>query len=87
MKICIVLMKDRFVSVGVFSETETHVILDNAAVVRYWGTERGLGQIAADGPTKNTVLDKTPRESIPKHAIIKMIDCDVKAWKKVLEVK
>lgn len=31
--------------------------VQNTAVVRRWGTTRGLGELAAQGPTANTQLD------------------------------
>lgn len=31
--------------------------LKNASVIRRWGTSRGLGQLAIDGPQPETVLD------------------------------
>ena len=60
------------------------VVLENACVIRRWGTERGLGQIAADGPTRNTILDKTPTQKIAWHAVIKTIECDFEKWKEPL---
>ena len=31
--------------------------VDRCCCVRRWGTERGLGQLALEGPTNQTVLD------------------------------
>lgn len=81
----IVVMEQRFVSVGEYAFNGDEVILTNAAVIRYWGTTRGLGEIAEGGPTASTKLDKTPTERIPKDKVIKTIDCNAKNWKKHLE--
>jgi len=36
------------------------VSLRRAAVVRRWGTNAGIGQLALAGPTHSTVLDRVP---------------------------
>lgn len=84
MTIKIVVMDKGFVSVGKYSAGTEWVKLENAAVIRYWGTTGGLGQLAKEGPQSATKLDPTPTEHIPLHAIIKTIDCDPKVWKKPL---
>ena len=90
MTISIVVLDKGFVSVGVLSNSEDRTgwhCLDNACVVRRWGTTAGLGQLAMEGPQPQTVLDKTPRQSFPEHSIVKVIDCDEDKWAKVLGVK
>ena len=36
------------------------VTLTLSVVVRRWGTTRGRGELAIDGPTENTVVDPEP---------------------------
>jgi hypothetical protein len=83
----LVVMDKGFVSVGKYTKTKEGVKLEHAAVVRYWGTSRGLGEIAENGPTDTTRLDKTPTEMIPWHAVIKTIDCDESKWREALGIK
>lgn len=80
----IVVLDKGFVSVGVFTEGDTWCTLENASVIRRWGSERGLGQIAEDGPTDYTVLDKTPKQRFPVRSIVKTIDCNQENWRKAL---
>lgn len=82
--VSIVVMDKGFVSIGVLDRGDVWCTLDNAQVIRCWGTNNGLGEIAIGGPTSKTKLDPTPRETIPTDKIIKVIDCDASKWKKVL---
>ena len=83
----IVILDKGFVSVGVWTEGESWCSLDNAAIVRRWGTTKGLGEIAENGPTSATILDPTPRQRFPLHSIVNTLECDQKKWAKVLGVK
>jgi hypothetical protein len=75
----IVIAQQGWVFVGtVTAETESELVLDDAAVVRRWGTTRGLGQLAAEGPTGRTVLDPCETVRISRTAIIATLDC--KPW-------
>ena len=57
-EIKIVLLQRGWVMVGVFERNGSDCQLHKASVIRKWGTTKGLGQIANDGPTNETVLDK-----------------------------
>lgn len=35
-------------------------LLSEAAVIRNWGTTKGIGELAKNGPTDKTVLDPSP---------------------------
>ena len=49
--------------------------LENASVIRVWGTTAGLGEIALHGPTKDTVLDFAGTVDIPNGKILSIISC------------
>jgi hypothetical protein len=53
----IVILQRGWVMVGRLSRDGDNCTLRNAAVVRVWGTTKGLPEIANGGPTGKTVLD------------------------------
>ncbi len=53
------------------------VRVEDASVIRVWGTIAGLGEIALKGVTKDTVLDAAGVIEVHKHAVIMQIDCVV----------
>ncbi len=71
----IVIAQRGWIFVGDVSRTETDVVIENAAVVRRWGTKKGLGQLAQDGPTEETRLDPCPAVRIHPLAIVATMDC------------
>lgn len=54
----IVILQRGWVMVGRFERNGSDCKLHNASVIRSWGTTKGLGEIALNGPTKSTVLDR-----------------------------
>lgn len=49
--------------------------LAGACTIRKWGTTAGLGSIALDGPTKNTVLDPCGNPYVPEGKVLFIIPC------------
>jgi hypothetical protein len=80
----IIVVKLGWVLVGRVSEHNGTLEITDAANVRMWGTERGLGQIAFDGPTKETKLDKMGYAIVERAAVLFRIDCEESKWKKHL---
>ena len=76
----IVILQRGWVMVGRFSQDGQNCILENAHVIRVWGTTTGLGQIAIEGPTKSTVLDKCPPVRFHELTVIATIDCVEAKW-------
>ena len=76
----IVILQRGWVMVGRFSQYGSKCRLDNAAVIRKWGTTKGLGEIADGGPTKDTVLDKCPPVEFHELTVIAMVQCRAEKW-------
>jgi len=75
----IVVLERGWVFVGdVADDGNGGIVISNAKNVRRWGTTAGLGQLAADGPQSNTVLD--PAGVVRAKDVIFRIDCDAAKW-------
>ena len=71
----IVVCFERWHLIGDVTETKQGVTLTNASVIRYWGTTKGLGQIAVEGVTNKTVLDYCGEVRVPTASIVMRIKC------------
>ena len=71
----IVVLQRGWVVVGLVEEDGDKIIIHDAAVVRRWGTSKGLGELAAKGPLPQTVLDPGGRVEAHKLAVVLTIDC------------
>lgn len=80
----IVILQRGWCMVGRYEADESRIVLTNARVIRRWGTTRGLGEIAADGPTSDTVLDPAGRVEIHPLTTVAALDCDPDKWAAVL---
>jgi hypothetical protein len=79
----IIVLPHGWVMVGVLKftgERDEWCRLSQCANIRRWGTSMGLGEIAINGPTGSTVLDKSPPVSVMASSIIKIIDCVADRW-------
>ncbi|HET6925077.1 MAG TPA: hypothetical protein VFH39_04565 [Candidatus Saccharimonadales bacterium] len=76
-----IVVADRgFVYVGQVALEGDWVIVREARNIRYWGTTRGLGQLALEGPTASTKLDPVGTVRIPARAVISLIDTEAALW-------
>ena len=55
-KICV--LQRGWVLIGKLEQDGNNCKLHQASVIRNWGTTKGLGELAAEGPKKDTKLDK-----------------------------
>lgn len=76
----IVFLQRGNVLVGRLSREGDMCTLRDAEVIRRWGTTQGIGEIALNGPTGNTVLD--PCGTVTFHVLtsVMVIDCDESKW-------
>ncbi len=76
----IVVVDRGFVYVGDVAIEDDWCVVTNARNIRCWGTERGLGQLAQDGPTGQTKLDAVGTVRVPMRAVISVIDTEPTKW-------
>ena len=76
----IVVLHRGHVVVGRDERTGEDVVVRHASVIRVWGTTRGLGEIAAGGPTAKTVLDSCGTVRVHALAVVFTIDCEGEKW-------
>lgn len=83
----IVVLQRGWVAIGKFYQKGHKCWLKNAATIRIWGTsgKAGLSYLADEGPTKDTVLDKT-KNTVRFHelTVVHMYDCNGAVWEKLL---
>jgi len=73
----IVVIEAGHVVIGNVNELEDRIIIEEASVIRVWGTTAGLGEIALRGATKDTVFDPCGMVECYKLAVIMQIPCKV----------
>lgn len=83
-KIKIAILQRGWVFVGKFSKEGSACKLSDAYNIRTWGTTKGLGEIAENGPTDSTKLDKVNDVSFHELGIVALIDCADKKWQSKL---
>ena len=74
-----------FVYIGQVKTNAQWCDISEASNVRYWGTKKGLGQLALEGPQPETSIDAVGLVHVPMHAVISIIPVKaVSQWKKLL---
>lgn len=69
-----------FVYVGEVTTDAEWCVITNAKNVRRWGTTRGLGELAANGPLSATAIDPAGTVRAPMRALIGLIACEATKW-------
>lgn len=77
---CIAVLDRGFVYVGDVVTDGRFVKITNARNLRRWGTQRGLGQLALEGPLSNTVLDECGDIVAPISELKHIMVSEVTRW-------
>jgi len=77
---CIVVLDRGFVYVGDATHDGQWCVIRNAKNIRIWGTEKGLGELAGNGPTEKTKIDDVGTVRAPASAVIHLIDTEASKW-------
>ena len=81
----IVILQRGWVMVGRLERNGSECKLTQANVIRIWGTKKGLGEIAMNGPLKETVLDKCGGVvEFDYLTVVAAIACDESKWQNAL---
>ncbi len=83
-KICV--LEQGWVLVGDLEKEGEEYILTQGNVIRKWGTSKGLGQIglgqiALNGPLKDTILDPLALVRFHSNKLLFTVNCDASKWK------
>ena len=76
----IVIAQRGWVFVGDVTTNGDNVTIENAQCIRRWGTTRGLGEIAKNGPTASTKLDDFGTVRLHALAVVAALDCEAGKW-------
>jgi len=77
----IVVLQRGWIVVGRFARLGSQCKLYNASVIRIWGTTKGLGELAKDGVTSTTKLDKCHGVvEFDYMTVVLTLDCEVSKW-------
>jgi hypothetical protein len=70
-----------WVFVGRLTRNDDGIKLESAACIRRWGTTKGVGQLALQGPQSSTVLDEAGTVIVPASSVICLIETSEDLWK------
>lgn len=76
----IVILNRGWVVIGNYSEKGDECTLTEASVIRVWGTTKGLGELAENGPLTNTKLDPCPNVHFHKMTMVARLDVNESKW-------
>lgn len=77
---CIVVLQRGWVAIGTFYQCGDQCRLEDASVIRQWGTTKGLGELI-NGPTSKTVLDPCGTLKFHELTIVTRMEVNAEKWK------
>lgn len=78
----IVVIQSGWVLAGEFVQHEAHIELTSASVVQRWGTTKGIGELALDGPTSSSVIHPIGKATVPLGSVLYSMPMSKEAAKK-----
>ena len=76
-----IVVADRgWIFVGRVWKGENSIKIENANIIRRWGTTEGLGELAIKGPLEETKLDKCLDVEIPNESVKAIFNCNQSKW-------
>lgn len=76
----IVVLQRGWIMVGRWSQEGDMCSLDNAYVIRIWGTSKGLGELALEGKQSSTKLDKAGHVDFHILTVVATLNCKEDVW-------
>ena len=76
----IVVLQRGWVVIGDVNKEDDEVAINNASVIRIWGTSKGLGEIAENGATDKTKLDPCPPLTVHPMTVILYMNVNEDKW-------
>lgn len=77
----IVILQRGWIVVGDVRKEANEFHIQNCSVIRAWGTTKGLGEIALNGPTSSTKLDPCGTMQVHELAVVGRMNVDASKWR------
>lgn len=81
----IAVVDNGFVYIGYIHLEDGFFVIKNGYNVRRQGTTAGYGQLAMNGPTKDSGLDEVPLTLVPYSRLVHFIQCNPEKWDHKIE--
>ena len=81
----ILVLQRGWVIVGTVKKEGDYLVVEDAAVIRFWGTTKGIGQLALDGVQSGTKIDPCGFVRVHELTCVMAIRCEHASWYGVQE--